>query len=41
MTAARTPEPPTGSHEIPSWLLAVLVVLTIAAVTLFAPGAQA
>lgn len=33
--------PPTGSREIPAWLLAVLVVLTIAALALFAPGAQA
>lgn len=30
-----------GSREIPAWLLALLVVLTIAAVALFAPGAQA
>lgn len=33
--------PPTGSREIPAWLLAVLVVLTIAALALFAPGANA
>lgn len=30
-----------GSSEIPAWVLAVLVVLTIAAITLFAPGARA
>lgn len=38
---ARIAPPPTGSREIPSWLLALLAVLTIAAVALFAPGAQA
>jgi hypothetical protein len=34
-----TPTP--VSREIPRWLLAVLLALAIAAITLFAPGAQA
>lgn len=39
--ASRIAPPPTGSQEIPAWLLALLVVLTIAALALFAPGGQA
>lgn len=38
---ARIAPAPAGSREIPSWLLAVLAVLTIAALALFAPGVQA
>lgn len=40
-TTARIAPAPTGSREIPAWLLAVLFVLTIAALAVFAPGAQA
>lgn len=38
---ARIAPAPTGSREIPRWLLAVLFVLTVAAIATFAPGARA
>lgn len=38
---ARIAPPPTGSREIPGWLLAVLLVLAAFAIATFAPGANA
>jgi len=40
-TTARIAPPPTGSREIPGWLLAVLLVLAAFAIATFAPGANA
>lgn len=40
-TTARIAPPPTGSREIPRWLLAVLLVLTAFVIATFAPGAHA